>query len=227
MENEKIEINNVEEMPTQKASIIDRLKKNIKIIVPITFIAFLLIASIPFVLNKGTDQTVKKNTEIKESPVGNVYITPANIVGKFGETYTTSIVANTGGKKISSATISVKYNPNLFEYVILIPYRDNNSALFYSLIQTKEQLVDPQNGTISLSLELPKDYQPLAGVGTIAELRFKLKKLNVAIKSTDISILESSGFLTSDGMHTNINKNQLIITLPAGTADLSKTPLQK
>ncbi len=221
----------VDSKPATIGTAVTYFKKNKLIVIAIVAIMFLIIGGTLFnsMLRKivKNNDTVTKNSA-KEPLSGSVLLSPSTVVGTPGQKSSVDVMINTGGKKIAGVKVAITYNPQVIENVSLTPFKDKTSALAYSLEQQGEIINDSKIGEVMIVLKLPTGMQDLAGTGKIAELSFAVKPLKVALTSTDVTVTTLTGFLSStEGEHTNITKNRLSVTLPAGVPFLSPTPIVK
>lgn len=206
------------------------VKKNKKLSIVIIAIIFLFFSSILFaILYSLKLKTITQKPATQEIPkqesYGSLLLTPVNIIGTPGKKTSVDVIINTDARKISGVVISVKYNPNLLDNVTITPYQDNTSALGYSLKLINPDINDPTPGEKTITLKLSDGMQELAGSGKIAEISFIVKPVNVAVLNTKLELTQLNGFMyRTKGEHTNITKNQVIISLPAELKHLSTTP---
>ena len=217
--------------PVTVGTLVNYFKKNKIITLAIIAILFLILGSILF--NVLIRKMVKTNPSATKDQAdkqlsGSVLLSPTNIIGTPGQQSTVDVLLNTGGRKVMGVVVAIEYNPKLIEAVTLTPFQDKTSALGYSLEQRNEIIDDKANGKLILTLKLQNGVPDLAGTAKIADLSFKVKPLKVAIASTNISVTQLTGFLSStEGQHTKVTKNRLTVTLPAGIPFLSPTPIIK
>lgn len=212
-------------------SFFEKIKKNRLLFIAIVCILFLALASIIFTVlysqNPKTSPTEKsQSSENKIS--GSVVFEPSSIELAGGKKGKVDILLNSAGKKISGVKVAIEYNPLILENVELTPYKDETSALSYSLEEVNKNVKDASKNTMIMTLSLPQGIQDLAGTGKIAELSFTVKPLKVAVTSTSITLTDLTGLLSSaTGEDNKLTKNQVTITLPAGLPFVSPTIIRK
>jgi len=213
--------------PLTLKSLTSTIRKNKKVAIALFGMLFLVLASILFGVLYSQKLKLSKTAKDegpKQELYGSLLLTPVNIIGTPGKKTTIDVIINTDARKISGVVISVKYNPNLLDNVTITPYQDNTSALGYSLKLINPDINDPTPGEKTITLKLPDGMQELAGSGKIAEINFTVKPLKVAVLSTTLELTQLTGFLyAKQGEHTNLTKNQVVITLPPGLKHLSPT----
>lgn len=230
MENEEVQ-KKLEEniIPQEKPESGKKFKLDRKLIVAGAIIIVLAILGLVLfsskqTLNKPTDTT----NETTNTLSGSILLEPSSVTGKPGQKITAGVMVNTGGKQIKGVVIGIKYNPIIVENITLTPFKDQNSALSYSLTSSSQAFIDSKNGGAMLTLTLPKDIISLSGVGKIAELSFTIKPLKAALTSTSISVSPLTEFLLPNSSNgSNLTKNELKVTLPAGIPLLSPSPILK
>src|SRR3989344_2690797 len=211
MENEAQNQQPISSTPLTFQHVITIIKKNKKLVIAITCIALLILSSIFMALlysRKTKSLENDKTQKSQQKVLGSVIFEPVSSIAVPGQIYSSDVILNTGGMKISGVTLSVKYNPNIMDQVMLIPYQDKYSALAYSMEPMGPPTTDSQNGSTSLTLKLSDGIKDLSGIGKVAELQYKVKKINVAVTSTTISLTPSTVFLSSNEKPTtNLIKN--------------------
>jgi hypothetical protein len=215
--------------PQEKAEVKKKLKVDRKLIIAGCIIVVIVILGLVLYFRA---QNLKNNTS-KTTPVGNtlsgsVLIDPSSVVGKPRQKITADVMVNTGGKQIKGITVGIKYNPQLIDNITLTPFKDPHSALSYALTPLANAFNDSKNGRIILTLILPTEIKSLSGVGKIAELSFTISPINVAVTSTSLSVASLTNFIIPNAQEkSNLTKNELKVTLPAGVPLLSPSPIYK
>ncbi len=174
-------------------------------------IAVMLFIAFTILRNQKIQQMREEVPTVATRPSGEIIFATPEITVTNNQTKSVDIEISTGGNPITGVVLSIKYNPILIKNVKLEAIKDDTSHLSQVLLPYGDATYDTQNGAALLTLRsIAKD--PISGRGKIARLTFTKTSLNIAVDSTEINFLPTTGFITVQEGIIPLTKNLITVS---------------
>lgn len=168
--------------------------KKIKILIVIAVLLSLLVPAFIFIYTRSSSMPQETNEQgaPKQFPerLSSIYFENPSILAETSVPASVNILVNTGGEEVSSAIISVKFNPASVTNVSIEQFRDPSSALA-NTFENSAGNVDENEGIAWITLNFPENVPPQAGAGAVARLTFTPNS-NTILTFSENSALVSS-----------------------------------